>query len=283
MSVVEATTQGGQGIFSNCSGFWDCSYSAVLVLTSAVSIYMFATAFVILRRASNDKKLDRIDYILFLLAFAQVVLVLITKILSDSNFFTFTIRTLALIQNIVVCSICSYNYFNEEDSPMIQRYTLMAVGLSIALWFFSLIDDKSILQFSICQRMNNLLYSSLNLIVSLLVLWITYQSAKTINKWVRDEYPKAEGPEAEIKYEEMQRIKNQLLILMLSMLGSSLAHLIWDFHKFEYGTSKESCISLFHAQGFGSFFLFGLHDLIGFLVPPWAIYYIFYWRNRNSF
>lgn len=281
MSNFSIATNATYGVMG-CSGFWDCSYFATLTVVSAVTLFMFLQAFRTIQNAKSQV-LDRIDFILFILSLIQAILVFMMKVAYESNFWTYTLRTLALVQNIVVCSICSYNYYNEEDSSKIQKLKLIGIGVSISLWFFSWIDDRSILLLPVCQRVNNLLFSTLNLAVSLIVLWITYKSSKTINQWVQEEYVKGEGTEIEMKYAEMQRIKAQLLILMISMLSSSLLQFIWDFHKWEYGYSKEICYKLYHPEGLSSFFLLIVHDTVCMLVPPWAIYYIFYWRNRTAF
>lgn len=269
------------GIFS-CESFWDCNHSVFLVLTAAVSVFLFARAYVIISK-DQGKRLDRLDYILFMLALVQVMLVFLTKAAYDSPFWTFTLRALALYQNIIICSICSYYYFEEEDHPGIQRITILGIIVASIMWLYSLGADTEDATINVCQQVTSLTFASMSLGVSVAALWFSYHSIKFINTWIQEVYKSAEGTEIELRRANLERIKGQILVLMLGVLLSSGFQFIWDLYKLWFGQSNDACHSFFHPGGVMSFLSQLVHDIVCLLVPSWAIYYIYYWRDRDSF
>ena len=269
------------GLFS-CRSPWDCLHSIVLVLIAAASVYLFIQAYSIISK-DQSKRLDRIDYILFILAFIQVALVFLTKTLFNSTLWMFTINAISLIQNIFVCSICSCYCYEEDYYPIIERVTNVAVTAAGIIWFFSWLNVQSVDDINICQRANNLLLSTLNLGISLLGLWFTYHAVRFIESWNQEVYRVSEGTEIEMKFVNLARIKNQILVLTLSMFASTAFQFVWDFHKLSAGKDSEGCAQIYHPGSFVSFLLLLIHDITCKLVPSWAIYYIYYWRDRKSF
>ena len=267
------------GIFS-CEGFFDCSHSLLVVLLTAASVVLFIRAYLIISK-DHAKKLDRLDYILFTLALVQVMVVFLTKAAYNSPFWTFTIYTLSLVQNIIVCSTCAYYCYEEEHYLYIDRLTYAAVIFAGIIWVFSW-DTSTSLE-SACQRLNNIIFSSLNLAISLLTLWLAYHSIKFINAWNQNVYRVSEGTEIEMQHINLERIKRQVSVLMISMLVSASLEFLWEFYKLVSGRRLDSCFTIYHPESFMGFLSLLIHDISYKLLPSWAIYYIYYWRDRKSF
>ena len=267
----------------SCQNSYNCIESFFLSVFSIFYLYAFVKSYRVIARDQNTI-LDKMDKIIFILAFTHLGLISLTYSIYSSPFFLFTIRGINLIEDTIMCTVVAYIYFLEERHPFIHKVMLIMIGWGILLWFFSIMDDSIDLLDLECNRMNSLLFSASCLIVS----FILFLCGWGVLNIIRDSEKKQSIAEEnmdlmDINHYVMENKKAQLRTFMIVSIISSLLQCIWDYKKYNSEFSDNICSNLTISHNLFTMFWLIILKIGCTLLPPWGIYYIFYWRNRNYF
>jgi len=205
-------------------------------------------------------------------------------LIYTSPFVLFTVKSVNLIEVTIMCTVVAYIYFLEERHPFIHKLMLISIGWAIMLWFFSIMDDRIDLNDVECNGMNSLLFSSSSLVVSFVLVLCGWGVLNIIRESERKQsMQNGDMDLMDINHYVMENKKAQLRTFMIVSIFSSLFQCLWDYKKFAPLTNDHDCANLTRAHDFFTMFWFIVLKTACALLPPWGIYYIFFWRNRFYF
>jgi hypothetical protein len=255
----------------------------ILSTISLISLYVFVKAYRVISKDQNTI-LDKMDKIIFILAFAHLGLISIIYLIYSSPFVHFTIRVINLIEEIIMCTVVAYIYFSEERHPFIHKFMLLTIGWAIVIWFFSIMDDRIEWYDLECRGMNSILLSGSCFAVSLVLNMCGWG----VLNLIRDSEHKMSISDENIDLMDINRSmmenrKAQLRTFMIACILSSALQFIWDYRKFDETATEAQCLNLVRSHNFFTMFWFIVLKICCTLLPPWGIYYVFYWRNRFYF
>jgi len=275
------------GIF-DCKNIYDCLESLVLSAMSLATLVSFVRAYKIIK---NDKAqiLDKMDKIIFYLAFVYTGLLSFSFVIYTSPLFAYSIRMLYMIQNTVMCAVVGYIYLPEQEHPKVQKFMQAGLLWALLLWFFAVMDKHEIDPDKICSKTIILYFSGSDLLISLALGVFGYGSITLITQEEskrRDSETSSNGGESiwqVRKYQELAERKIQLSILTGAFCLASLTQFVWDLKIYNPQYTQLQCDRLTFAHSF--FYLCALLAVKSFcyLVPSWGIFYVYYWRNKSKF
>jgi len=273
------------GIFS-CQNPYNCIETFILALLSACTLWLFARAYVLIRQ-DKAQILDNTDKIIFTLASVHNGLLTLIFIIFTSPFFLYTVRTLYLTLDIVICSVVAYMYFSRESHSKVNNVTRLALLWALLLWFYSVLMPESIDTENECKLFNIMLFSLTSITVSAVLLFCGYGSIRIINDVNDMERKQSVDEEYNLwqvrRFQELKERKIQITTLTIVNAIAPTVQLIWDITKYDPTSTAEQCFSLSFAQNVGDIFVFTIIKILCNLLPSWGIYYLYYWRNREHF
>lgn len=253
---------------------------------SIVTLYFYAKGY---KTITNDRAqiLEKMDKIIYYLAFAFTGLLTLIEVIYTAPFLAFTLRLIYLFLVIVICSVVACIYFPDEKyHALIGKVMRGAFGWSIILWFFSVMGKRDANE-NECHYFSIVLFSLTGLVISLVLCGFGYGSIKQIKETDLKEFQANPNgletlSEARRGQESGERI-DQLTILVAVNVVASFVQLLWDFKKYNANYSMNQCNKVTTAHTFFGFIPFLIMDVFCTLLPPWGIYYLYYWKNRLNF
>jgi len=273
------------GIFS-CQNPYNCIETFILATLSACTLWLFARAYVLIRK-DKAQILDNTDKIIFTLASVHNGLLTLTFIIFTNPFFVYTVRTLYLGLDIVICSVVAYMYFSREIHTKINSATWLALVWALLLWGYSVLMPESINTQNECSLFNITLFSFSGITVSAVLLLCGIGSIRIINDVNDMERKQSVDEEYNLwqvrRFQELKERKIQITTLTIVNTIAPTVQFIWDVRKYDTTYTIEQCSNLTYADSVGEIFLFTTMKILCNLLPSWGIYYLYYWRNREHF
>ena len=279
----------GLGLFG-CENGWNCFEDFVIAVLSIASLYLFVRGYQIIRR-DRAQVLDKMDKIIFYLAFVYISLLAFTYSIYGAPFLAYTIRALYLIQTVVICTVVGLNYFSEPQSN--NLYKGMNIGLiwSALLWFLSVMDRRQADPDNECNKMIILFFSISALVLSAALTFFGYKSIQDIKAQEQRFTERGDGASDDsasdiIQLRQLQDLKERRIMLSILMIAygiPSLIQFLWDIKKYHTGYSLYQCTRVTNATNFFNMFTFIAMKVFCYLLPCWGIYYLYYWRNKKNF
>ncbi len=273
------------GIFS-CQNTYNCIETFILAILSSCTLYLFARAYILIRK-DKAQILDNTDKIIFTLASVHNGLLTLIFIIFTNPFFVYTVRTLYLGLDIVICSVVAYMYFSREIHSRINKATLLALLWASLLWGYSTMMPVNSETDNECNLFNIMMFSFSTIAVSAVLLFCGYGSIKIINDVNDMERKQSVDEEYNLwqvrRFQELKERKIQITTLTIVNTIAPAAQLFWDYWKYDSTYTTEQCSNLLFADSIGEIFLFAIIKILCNLLPSWGIYYLYYWRNREHF
>ena len=270
------------GIFS-CENGFDCIDSILISALSIATFCYYIKAYNIIAQ-DRAKLLNKMEKIVFTLALAQIAITAFIKTLYDSYFWLTTLQAISLIKDIFISVLIAYNYYLEQYYEMVHKAAQGGVVVAVILWTYSFIGQSGISLDQTCHNSNNLLFSGTNILVSIVSGVIGYYALKMMIDFQNEEYGKDDRAQVwEIKHVEMKNKQVQITVLLIATVSSNLVVFLWDIHKYNSGTTRDTCWAFYHSQGFSMFLKSIVLDVWTLLIPLWAIYYVYFMRYQSYF
>lgn len=282
---MEETSSYSFGIFS-CDNAYHCLETFIIGGFAVATFYFYLKGY---KTIKNDRAqiLEKMDKVIYYLAFVYSGFAAFTTVIYAAPFLTFTMRVLYLILDIVICSVIACIYFPQGIHPRIEKLTMVAFGWTVLLWFFSVMGRQTSESSNECQYFGIILFSLTGLVVSGLLGLFGYGSIKIIkatetetnenNIYVTET---GEPLSQNRKYEELAERINQLTILIAINVGAALVQLFWDMKKYN---NPKYCDRVTFSHNFIDLISFLIIKGFILLIPPWGVYYVYFWRNKDNF
>ena len=272
------------GIFG-CNNVFDCIEKSILAILSTSTIYLFITAYVLIRK-DQAQILDKTDKMIFYLASVHSGLLSLTLLIYTHPFLTYTIRVLYLILDIVICTVVAYMYFSQDMHQRISKVRWIALTWALVLWFVSVVDLNELSLENECNLANTLMFSISDSCVSFVLLLCGYGSIQIINEVERRQsISSSDAHDLWIirRFQELRERKIQIITLTVVNVIAAFFELVWDIKKHDVDFTKDECDRLSFAHNFFDMIVFTVLEILCNLLPSWGIYYLYYWRNREHF
>ena len=274
------------GIFS-CQNAYDCIEQFILSVLSIATLYFYVRGYKII---TNDRAqiLEKMDKVIFYLAFIFTAILTFNHLVYTAPFLAYTMRVIYLIMDVVICSVVACIFFEQDHHSKIEKVMQGTFGWIIMLWFFSIMgrqsDDE---EENECHHFGIVLFACTGLLISLVLAFCGYGSIKKIRETETDENTHTTDAGDTLsqvrKYQESNERVEQLAILVLVNIIAALAQFVWDLKKYDQDYTDYQCNRIVAPHGFFSFIRLTLMEAMCTLLPPWGIYYLYYWRNRTQF
>jgi hypothetical protein len=270
---------------------------AVLV---GVSVYAFYLAY---RKYAKDTSniISEIDRLVFFHACAQTAILLFFFVIAKSSILMYLVRVLRFGQEIIVFYLVGVIWAPPDREDVIKK---AAIGLYIANFLLLLGSgyNMDLAHAYECTRIVWILFPFASLALALASAFLYYDLVERGKKMpalndyhaMAGDGPPSEGKESGGRRERfilpllnkdwMTRNRRQLPILITGDVLSALIQASWCCYAFFSAETTEECaIYAQNPEGFGAAFLLLLVKIISWLLPPWTIYYGFYFKNKSYF
>lgn len=263
------------------------------ILIGIIAFFILILFFVANKKISQDKNLtlDKMDKIIFFLAFLQIFFLALYFLFYTSTFFLASIRASRLVQEIFLCMLLSYILYEEQ---FIQELIFKIVTFSVILiggyWFTIAILLNSSFDYN-CRKIYWIIFSILTFGVSFFTIlfgsraiMIIQNFINTTNEEIDRQNDDADGQKKKKgkSLEELKNRKVQLLVIVLTSFVSSSLLLTWDMIAHYEARSPKECSIFFVSHDGFTLILFCILKLPTFFLSAIGIYYTFYWRNKKS-
>ncbi len=274
------------GIFS-CQNGYHCVQNFVLTVLSAVTLFFYLKAYKVI---SSDRAqiLEKMDKIIFYLAFVYVALLTFMHLVYVAPFLAFTLRALYLFMDVVMCTVVACIYFDQSKHVQIQKLMTGAFGWAVLLWFFSVMGRREgdVNAENECRYFGIVLFSLTAFVISGILAFCGYSYIKEIriNEMGENNYTSSGEIKSQVKkFEELNEQINKLIILIVVNLGAAFVQLAWDLKKYNENSSFKRCSAESNANNFIYMIAYTIMEGISSLLPTWGIFYLYYWKNRSTF
>lgn len=276
------------GIFG-CENGYACFEQFCIAGLAIFSLYHFIRAYQIIRR-DRAQVLDRMDKIIFYLCFFHIGLVSFTQFLYVSPLLSYTLRTVYLIQDVVLCTVIAYIYFKEEVYNTLHRMMQGGLVVCIFLWFIAVVGKRDKDPDNECTKNILLVFSGYGLLISSALAFLGYKCIKVIDQTLGELDAQdletsidAETLFAQRRRDELDGRKIQITILAGVNLISTLVQFMWDIKKHNEHYSQLQCDKLTYSHSIYNLLTFIAMKSFCYLLPSWGIFYSMYWRNKSNF
>jgi len=273
------------GIFE-CDNAYECVESIILSSISLFTLAIFLKAYKVISN-DNAQVLDRMDKTIFYLSFAHIGILSFNLFFYTSPFFTYTIRTVSLFQEIVICTVVAYIFFPEKAYSTLHRAMQFGLIFAVCLWFFAAMDKSENEPNNECVKGRLLVFSWSSLFVCTALFIFGYGSVRIIINEMERRMSESSNDERqlwqELRYQELKKRKIQLIILVSVNLLATVVQVIWDMKKYNPTYDQQQCDYYTLSHGFFNMIGFLIVKSICYFLPTWGIYYLYYWQNRHNF
>ena len=268
--------------------FTDDNGYAILerILIGLIAIFIFYLFLLANKKISKDKNLtiDKMDKIIFFLAFIQIGILVLYFLLYTSTFFLASIRACRLIQEVLLCMLLSYISYDERIQERIFKVVSVSVVLIAAYWFTIAIIQHSQLDYN-CKKLYWLTFSSLTFFVSILTIFYGIKALKVIQNFINTSKTNTENSDEAQKAKHLEELKNreiQIYVIILCSFVSSVTQLFWDMLAHHYAKTSKHCTVYYSSHDIETCLLYVFFKFITLFLSALSIYYTFFWRNRKN-
>ena len=260
------------------------------ILVGSIAIFIFILFLLANKKISKDKNLtiDKMDKIIFTLAFIQIGILAFYFIINTSTFFLASIRACRLIQEVFLCMLLSYIIYNERIQEIIFKIVTVTVILIAGFWFTIAILQRSQTDYN-CKKPYWLVFSAGTFIVSLMTIYFGVNALKIIQNFINNsnnnDETNAEILEESPKGKNLEELKNrkiQLYVIILCSFVSSFSQFVWDLLAHNYANNSKNCSVYYSSYSFLTCLLFVFFKFLTLFLSALSIYYTFYWRNKKN-
>ena len=274
-----------------CDNFFTCFESILIFLIFCLSLIFYLNGFISISK-SLVISFDNLDKFIYFLCIIQISLYILYQVIFPRKNIIYSLRALRLLQEIFICVIFSYIYFDEFRIKNIQRFKAFAVFYTFILWISKMFSKNSS-----CFYFNLFIFSSSTLIFNCIEVVLGILSLLIIKEF-EEKSKKEENNDlnlslrtfsdnlnfSEITKKEMESRKVQIFILMLTHFLSCFSQILIDYSLYLNSSEIPNCNNYkFKLNSFFGFLFFSFLHFLSIFFPYWGIYYVFYWRNRELF
>eukprot|EP01017_Pseudomicrothorax_dubius_P042017 TRINITY_DN6803_c0_g1_i1.p1 TRINITY_DN6803_c0_g1~~TRINITY_DN6803_c0_g1_i1.p1 ORF type:complete len:303 (+),score=51.36 TRINITY_DN6803_c0_g1_i1:134-1042(+) len=273
------------GLFE-CSGLGGCVESTMFAVIVTATVYKFYKAY---KKITEDTSniIDETDRMIFNIAFAQTIVLVLFCVFDKSSFLLYTLKGLRMAQDILVCTIIAMLCIDESYHPALKRASFVSMFADSFIWFVAVFGIASHHTYE-CDRAVWLFYAFAIFSTSILSLYLGNQVAKLTRKGSNEYIMMLDVSTASTEYrglqilnlDEMQKRKRQVELLVISNVVSASIQFLWDFISYVKVQSVDECLLCYEATSTISIPLFLLAKCFMWLFPTWTVYYIFYYQNQ---
>lgn len=249
--------------------------SSSFFITLVFSLFFFGK-----KGSFSWENIDKMDKIILLNAYIQTIFLSTYFFLHEGLFILTTIRSLRIIQDLLLFMVLSYMAFGDTLQEKSYQAVLAMFAILGIFWYFTGILQKTIFHYN-CTRVFWCIYSGITLFLGFINFCLGIVSLKKCeNIFVKELDDKTNEAEHILKKKfELKNKKIQIYSLMIVGLVSGFVQFFWDMmaHKNE---KLEMCKIVYFAFNLKDIMLFFTLKLVTLILPPFLIYYVFYWRNK---
>ena len=261
------------------------------IVIAAIAIFIFCLFVLANKKISKDKNLtiDKMDKIIFFLAFIQIGILAIYFLLYTSTFFLASIRACRLIQEVFLCMLLSYIIYEERVQEIIFKIVIVFVVIIAGFWFTIAIIYNSSTDYN-CKKNYWMTFSASTFFVSLMTIYFGFNALKIIQNCINnnnDENNALDGEENRNRntgknLDELKNRKIQIYVIILCSFISSFTQFIWDLLAHHHAKQTKDCTVYYVAHNFGSLIIYIFFKFLTLFLSALSIYYTFYWRNKKN-
>ena len=242
--------------------------------------FLFSLFFFGKKGSFSWENIDKMDKIILINAYIQTIFLSIYFFLHEGLFILTTIRSLRIIQDLLLFMVLSYMSFGDALQERLYQAALAMFAILVVFWYFTGILQKTIFHYN-CTRIFWCVYSGITFSLNFINFGLGIISLKKCEDiFVKELDDKTNEAEHILKKKfELKNKKIQLYSLMIVGLASGFIQFIWDMmaHKVD---KLEMCKTFYFAFNLKNMMVMFTLKLVTLIMPPFLVYYVFYWRNK---
>lgn len=201
----------------------------------------------------------------------------------EAHIWHYSIRVLGFVNALLVCFIViSIHDLSEVAKKRVVNILKGAFAYAFALWFFCGFLHRTMPAAPYnCTRVDWMLVSASTLVMALVQSYVTLTIIQSIQNYTNSEGGYVEEGIQNYSKDDGNNRKVQLTGLMIGFLLPALLQFAWDYLAHEHADSPISCSSYFYSSSLFTLITLIVAKTIAFFIPPWMIFFVFYWKNRK--